>query len=272
MNGNGPGVSQTGGTPYNQLEAGELAIYQAAGQAGALGLPLDVSDGYVYMGTDYEEDLQPGAYVGSTVGSGRQDTAMFPVDRAISEFYFLDDMQYAQLINQTTRLLGYDARKNISMVKAKWEEGVLGAAAMSQATGKRISPFGFLQMQAERNERLGLMQARGGGGGGSRAVVNLTNPDDAQVLVDNALQNALGRAATAKERNQFLRTLNQAERQNPVVSGPGGTSGGINRDLVAKEFARARPDAAEYLANTQYTDWMQELLSQEPMGGIESGL
>ena len=82
----------------------------------------------------------------------------------------------------------------------------------------------------------------------------------------------LGRAATDKEVKQFLRTLNREERQNPVVSTSGGSSGGTNPQLVAQEFARSRPDAAEYLANTQYTDWLQELLSQEPMGGIESGL
>lgn len=270
MNGNGPGVSQTAGVPYN---SNEQRFLEAAGQMGTLGLPINASDGYVYMGPDYEEDVKPGAYVGSTVGSGRQFSAMFPIERATQEYYYLDDMQFADLMQQTSRIIGYDSRRNPTMIKAKWDEAVLGAAAYNQATNRTISPFGWLKMQADRMERAGAaMRGGGGGGGGSRSVVNLTNPDDAQVLVDNALQQYLGRAATAKERNQFLRTLNSAERANPVVSGPGGSQGGINRELRAEEFARSRPDAAEYLANTQYTDWLQELLSQEPMGGIESGL
>lgn len=272
MDGNGPGVSQTAGTPYNRIEAGEMAFLQAAGQVGGLGFPMDVSDGYVYMGPDYEDDIKPGTYVGSTVGSDRQRTAMFPVDRAVQEYYYLDDMQFAELITQTSRIIQYDARKNPSMLRSTWEQAVTGAAAYNQATNRQISPFGWLKMQADRMERAGVVAGGGGGGAGPRSIVNLTNAADAQVLVDNALQQYLGRAATPKERRQFLNTLNQVERDNPVISSPGGTRGGTNPSLVAQQFARSRPDAAEYLANTQYTSWLQELLGQEPMGGIESGL
>lgn len=272
MNGNNPGVQQTAGTPYNAIE---MQFLQTAGQMGQLGEPMPGADGFVYMGPDYEDDYKPGAYVGSTVGKDRQGTAMFPIERAVQEYYFLDDEQYAELVNLTSQLIGYDARKSPQNIMAKWQQGVTGAAAYSKATNRNVSPFGFLRMEAERQQRLGFGMpggGGGGGGGGSRAIVNLTNAANAEVLVTNALKGVLGRAATDKEVKQFLRTLNREERRNPVVSTSGGSSGGTNPELVAQEFARSRPDAAEYLANTQYTDWLQELLSQEPMGGIESGL
>lgn len=273
MDGNSPGVQQTAGTPYNRVEANELAFMQAAGMTGTLGMPMNASDGYVYMGPDYEEEAAPGSYIGSTYGSGRQSSALFPIERASQEYYYLDDMQFADLITQTSRIIGYDARRNPTMIKSTWDQAVTGAAAYNQATGRTISPFGWLKMNADRMERAGMSQAaRASGGGGSRSIVNLTNAADAQILVDNALQQYLGRAATPKERRQFLNTLNQVEQENPVIAGPGGSRGGTNPQLIAQEFARSRPDAAEYLANTQYTDWLQELLSQNPTGGVQSGL
>jgi hypothetical protein len=271
VNGNGPGVQQTFGNPMNQTEQDIQDALIFGGALGQDGAPLTGGDGVVYMGSDYEEAAQPGTYIGSTYGSGRKGTAMFPIDRAVEEYYYLDDEQMGRLVNQTSRLIGYDARRQPSMLLATWRDAVTGAAAYGKAMNEQISPFEWLQQQADRMERLGQGR-RAGGGGGARAIVNLTNPADAQVLVDGALQQVLGRAASPEERGEFLRALNQAERANPIVSGPGGSSGGTNRELIAQEFARSRDDAAEYLAETQYMGWLTEILAEDQFGGIESGL
>ena len=70
-----------------------------------------------------------------------------------------------------------------------------------------------------------------------------------------------------------------AQMENPTVThstgGPNPTvtqMGGMNPQQAAKEFALSRKDAAEYMANTQYTDWLLEKAANDPTEGIESGL
>lgn len=109
----------------------------------------------------------------------------------------------------------------------------------------------------------------GNGTGGPRAfyneTVNLTNPEDAQILVQNALSQYLGRNATEQELDAFTKALRKEEQASPAidqgVSGRGGvsrtTSGGVSAaqaQEMAKDFAQSRPDYAEFQASTNLLD------------------
>lgn len=119
-----------------------------------------------------------------------------------------------------------------------------------------------------------------GGAGGPRAFTNttvqLTNETDARALVDNALNQYLGRDANDQEREKFWKQLNKQQAKNPNVSkgvaGPGGTnavqSGGFNTATFAEDFAKSRDDYAETQASTTVLDWMKESLMKDQTEGL----
>jgi len=102
--------------------------------------------------------------------------------------------------------------------------------------------------------------------------VNLTNPSDAQVVVNNALQQYLGRDATEEESAAFLKTLNQLERKNPIRTTKSSRSGGVNPNEVAKEVAMADKNYAETAVNSTYMGWLLDAIQQDPTQGVASGL
>lgn len=103
----------------------------------------------------------------------------------------------------------------------------------------------------------------GGGGGGGTGQVSLTNPSSARGLLVQTMQGLLGRDPTDREYKDFLKTLNQAEMNNPVtVSMDGSTvvqSGGVDPNAVASGFAETRKDAKEY-KTSRYTDMLLSVI------------
>ena len=100
-----------------------------------------------------------------------------------------------------------------------------------------------------------------GGGGGPAAPtkrINLTDPDTANGLVDNALEQYLGRRANNQEQDAFRKALRKAEMKNPVsaeiVGDTAVTKGGVSPSVRAEEFAMAQEGSAEYQAGTTYYD------------------
>ncbi len=274
-NGKNPGQAATYGAtvPYSNVNE----LLSAGGMMSGTGFTAVGSEGLVYLGPSYETRREPqaGDYVGSTVGSGNKQSAMVPVDVAVNRWYTLDDDERAEWYNISSEALGYNVgEKNPSQAQYKYNEYVNAASAYMKATGKPITPAEIAQQDIEFRRRMGFLknQEGGGGGGGVRQVVSLTNPDDAKVLVDNALKQYLGRAANEEESAAFLSALNKVERQNPTTVGGSVQSGGTNRDLVAAEFARAQEGAAEFTAATQFTNWMLESIQGDVTEGIESGL
>lgn len=123
----------------------------------------------------------------------------------------------------------------------------------------------------------------GGGGGGSQAFTNstvqFTTKTDARSIVDNALNQWLGRDATPKERQKFWEKLNKAEAASPQVdsgvAGPGGTSrtvkGGFSSasaGILAEDFAKSRDEYAETQASTTVLDWMTESIMKDQTEGL----
>lgn len=114
----------------------------------------------------------------------------------------------------------------------------------------------------------------GGSSGGGAAAYNgpvsrvtLTNEFDARALVDNALNQYLGRDATSKERERFWKRLNKREAANPDTATPVGhdtvQTGGFNREQFAVDFAQSRDDYAETQASTTLMDWVKESLTND---------
>lgn len=98
----------------------------------------------------------------------------------------------------------------------------------------------------------------GGGGGGTTSSVSLTNAETAKQIVNTAMSTLLGRQATDDEFKDFLKSLNEAEMNNPMTVSLQGNvavqSGGVNAAQQAQDFVTSREDYAEYTAATSLMD------------------
>lgn len=112
---------------------------------------------------------------------------------------------------------------------------------------------------AAARERYGPDLGTGGGGGGGgapTAVVNLTDPGTAKQLINQSLQNYLGRRATNRELRKFVDALNEAEMGAPRTQGVSGgvavTAGGFNPATFAEDYAMGMEGSGEFQAVTNY--------------------
>lgn len=256
-----PGVQSTSGmngfTPYNRAEM--LAGAYGNGNAQSNYGQVPGQETMVYMGKGYKRD---GA-----------STGMLPVSVAAKEYWSFspeEQAKWADYAMATMKFIPGDAN-----AEGIYGNFLSGLAQYQATTGQKVDPFQFMEMRKQLFIKSGQAGGRGGGAGGGvgpRAVVNLTNPQDAEVLVDNALTQYLGRQADPEELQAFLKVLNRQERKNPVVVSRSGQTGGVNPQLIAQEFAAAQPEAAETQAATTYMSWMVDALNAPTTGGVESGL
>jgi hypothetical protein len=100
--------------------------------------------------------------------------------------------------------------------------------------------------------------ARGGGRGGPTQAVNLTDPGTAKQLMNQSLQQYLGRDATPDELEKFVTALNKAEMRNPQTSVRSGSTavsaGGFNPATFAQDYAAGMEGAGEFQAVTSALD------------------
>ena len=130
--------------------------------------------------------------------------------------------------------------------------------AVQSASANGESAWDIIRLWASMGRGAGSPDGRGpgggggGGGGGTSSRVTLTNEDQAKALIDQAMSQALGRGATEKERADFLKSLNSAERNNPYVQSISGstvtTTGGVDPQMQALEYAEAQQGSAEFKA------------------------
>jgi hypothetical protein len=246
-----PGTQQFNGglVPQNSAEQQFLSRGQVAG----VFEPSQVgNEGFVTM---------PPGYKSST------GLTTVPTDSAINYWWQMPEPEKISVID----LMRQSGVKVNDSARAftEWTKLNQQAGSYSKALNQNISVYDILRQNIALN-----VQKPGGtwGASGYSSVVNLTNPDDAQVLVNNSLNQYLGRDATEEERGAFLDTLNRVERKNPIVTTKTSRSGGTNVQQVAKEFALSQETAAEDTANTTYMNWMAEALMQNPNEGVVSGL
>ena len=101
------------------------------------------------------------------------------------------------------------------------------------------------------------------------AAVNLTDPGTAKQLINQSLQNYLGRRATNRELRKFVDALNTAEMGSPrtqtVSGGVAVTAGGFNPATFAEDYAMGMEGAGEFQAVKKYLDAFIGSL-QNPLG------
>lgn len=155
-----------------------------------------------------------------------------------------------------------------------WGRSVNIAQTALQVQGRDVNPLNAFDQLVSQSAEMGINpDGNGGGGGGGssapKATVNLTDPDTAKVVVDQALQTYLGRAANERELATFTAALTRQEMKNPnrvdMQGGTAVTSGGVNPQAYAQEFAQAQEGAAEYGAATTFLDAFIESLDN-PIG------
>lgn len=211
-----------------------------------------------------------------------------PLMTAINQGLANMNSTQVQLLTQAaSNFVGWDARKNLqSTLGPTWEYAVQRAASegvdpfevvswMARGgLGARLTgspsfgtnPFANVDISGSSSSSSygGGYGGGGGGGGGTTTVVttNITSPDSARRLVNQALTGYLGREATGEERRRFLEALNEAERDNPTVqtiSMDGNTQSqvveqGLDVGAFTERYAQSRPDYAEFRAATDLMD------------------
>lgn len=265
-----------------------------AGLSGQMtGAPV-ASGQRVWMGADFAKPKNV-PYYGSTTTAAttwqaQNSHAIFDPDTAKGLYKWLDPAMRLRAYQAVARISGHDKNPDWT-VQSFYEKAVDGAPVSSMLMGRPVSVFEELDRMGQAAEEMralgvgaGAYGSGGGGGGGggpsTSVQYNLSSESDAEALVDSALNSYLGRQADEQERAKFWAILNKAQRKNPTVthSSPSGdtvtttTTGGVNQQQVAAEFALSRKDAAEYMANTQYTDWLMKKIANDDTEGIASGL
>ena len=235
---------------------------------------------------------KPGeVYVGTEIGKGARNV---PLDT------FATAGAYASLSPAAQRKLWNDGQKIygkgmlVSYMDNFLKETAERAYAVQQSTGLKVTPLNYWDYYAQSGgpglDAASRSGAGGGGGGGgvaaprtttskSRQVsTNLSDPTTARGLVDGAIQQYLGRLPTNEEYQSFLKQLNAAQEKAPSVTtqtattttSVGGsttkskarTTGGLNEQQFAAEYARGMEGAAEYTAATTVADAFISLLME----------
>lgn len=170
-----------------------------------------------------------------------------------------DDMTWTTLAKRLDAG-GYNNNGSWSSVKKAWDT----LLNETLAVGGSMTVYDYLGQQIEAVRGFKAATAGPGSAGpymGPTTQVTLTNETDAHSILDNALQQYLGRAATSQERDRFVQQLNKAEKANPRVSDPTGlhssvSSGGVNQQQLAEDFATKQPEFAQTQASTTLNSWL----------------
>lgn len=205
-------------------------------------------------------------------GAGRYYGTVADARNAVMGMAGARDGRYGQLAQQLYKVGAlYDMRyaSNVNSVVSANDT----AMQMYMASGKAntMSYAEWLAGAANKSKRDPDGSGSGGGSGSgygpfTNSSVDFTNEMNARELVDNALNQWLGRDAKPHERAKFYSQLNKAEAANPLVTtgvtSKGGTSsarsGGVNPGIMAEDFAKSRDDFAETQASTTILDWIEE--------------
>lgn len=109
----------------------------------------------------------------------------------------------------------------------------------------------------------------GSGGSSTSTSVTLSSQSQAAAILDNSLQQELGRRATEQEIKAFQKALNEAQSSNPTVtrtnSGSGysssTTTGGFDYQRFATEYAQSQEGYAENFAATNFMNLLDTAIS-----------
>lgn len=208
--------------------------------------------------------------------SNQEPDRLLTQSGAIQVFYGWSDAERKKWADHLVRLglIDEDEAHDFLTLKNAWID-VIGEAAALTAAGKRIDPWKVATLLAGGEEGAARRRAAReadrpftGTRTSTATQVDLTDPATAKTLVNGVLADALGRAANSEELQNFLATLNAAERANPAkqttsttykdgvqVASSSTTSGGLTnagREQLLLDRAQALPEYGAYQAGTYY--------------------
>jgi hypothetical protein len=202
--------------------------------------------------------------------------------------------KFGQIVNLMYEANLIPAEWDVKQVQSAWAWAVAESAQRYGAGTAKMTPEEILGLAARSaaGARGGKPRGSGSGSRGSGASsrsftqtstsVDLSNAETAKAILNKALEDALGRAASDDEVKQFHASLNAKEQANPtktvsqvtqLASGGGSststTSGGFDgtsKMQFAQDTAKSNTEYAEYQAATTYFDAMMGALAS-PTGG-----
>jgi len=158
--------------------------------------------------------------------------------------------------------------------------GTVSAAARAALSSAGSRSQEFWSFVNDRTVQDPVDDGPSGGGGVGRAPrlpsrteqVDLTNEGTATQVLNTAMLESVGREATAKEVAAFTQLLNSEETDNPLYrqDTPVGLAdtnvergGGINKELLAAEFADGTPGAKEYKMATEGMEAVEDWFAKQ---------
>jgi hypothetical protein len=191
------------------------------------------------------------------------------------QFYAMTDAQVQGLAEKLAQagLIPKPNQDRLTIWKA-WEAVINEAGSMSEAAkntgqGNLVTPWqrlaAYMKTPLDDPRKVPLEAYST-----TQKHVNLTDPNQAQVLLKSSLQQALGRNPTAAETQAYMAALHTAENANPTVTTTNFTpnqtgtafnssstsQGGLNPTDYTSNYAQGhnQVEHASYQASTTYMD------------------
>ena len=179
------------------------------------------------------------------------------VEQASTAYSSLSKDAFGKLVSTMDQYYG-KGRWNASYIKNFWAEA-LQISANALVKGEKIPVMDAFDNLLAQAAAAGLTPSGAGGGGPKiTQTVKLTDPQTAETIIDQALQQYLGRKASDTEVKSFRKALRGAEMESPSRVDTQGTtaitSGGFNPAVFAQQYAEGMEGAAEYQAATTFLD------------------
>lgn len=206
-------------------------------------VPEDTSDPKIWI-SDEQKNIDPATWptLSQFVNTGFANMS----DRMAKEVFGKMDKYYAR------------GGWGIEYVQGFLEKAAKISAA-SVLKGEPVAVVDALDNLLRQAQEAGLTPTGGKGKAAKPTkAVKLTDPQTAETLVDQALQQYLGRKASDQEIKAFRKALGAAEREAPTEVDVQGdtaiTKGGFNPTVFAQQYAEGMEGAAEYQAATTFLD------------------
>ena len=190
---------------------------------------------------------------------------------------WLADPKTLAQITDTAKKAGFDIQ-NYDDVAKLWQSVVTQAAQTYSTTKKRVTPWALIALRGKT-----LVNGRPGKRTGISTTVEEMDPAQAKVMIQNTLQQELGRDPKQSEIDDFISKAQTIAQQNPLVQrttqdvGFDGqplanttevtqASGGqdvvnAKAQLEAQRLAESAPDYAQFQAAGVMMPWLNEALA-----------
>lgn len=201
------------------------------------------------------------------MGPGPEKDSTLPLDEATSQIRKWDSMT---LRRWEKKLLDNGIIKpgeyTYETLVTKWQDYTTSAAQEYTLGHKKVTPWDMVDTDGEISgtKKTGPVTEHA-----TNTSTNLTDPASAKALLSTMLQKELGRDAKPAEIEDFLATLNHAERSNPTITKSttvtdpvtnnrdttSSSSGGLGApayETMGKDFAKRDPEYGAYQASTTY--------------------